>query len=93
MYHIIYMSRSTRPISEQQLRQLLQQARANNQAAGLTGVLLYGNRQFEQVLEGEEAALRHAIYLLPCLREQPSVVLREATPRVTAGENAVAIGY
>jgi hypothetical protein len=61
MHHIIYMSRATKPYSEEQLQQLLLQARLSNQAAGLTGVLLYGNGQFVQVLEGEEASVR-ALY-------------------------------
>lgn len=58
MHHIIYMSRATTPLGEDQLRLLLEQARSLNAQQNITGMLLYGNEQFLQVLEGEESAVR-----------------------------------
>lgn len=40
------------------LESMLQQARANNAAAGVTGALIYVDGVFLQILEGEQATLR-----------------------------------
>ena len=61
MHHLIYSSTSATLFSEQQLRTLLNQARANNEQQGLTGILLYHAGQFMQLLEGPPAAV-HAVY-------------------------------
>jgi hypothetical protein len=37
------------------LMRLLESARAFNQANGITGILLYDNQQFGQIIEGERA--------------------------------------
>ncbi|RZK28907.1 MAG: BLUF domain-containing protein [Hymenobacter sp.] len=58
MHHLIYLSQATVPFEAPQLEQLLAQARAFNAAHELTGILLYGNDQFFQVLEGEAGAVR-----------------------------------
>lgn len=58
MHHIIYVSQATAPFGDAQLRALLTRARATNAQHGITGILLYGNDQFMQVLEGEKAAVR-----------------------------------
>lgn len=55
--HCIYASKAAAGFSEAQLPQLLQNARANNAAAGLTGMLLYVDGNFFQVLEGEPASV------------------------------------
>ena len=57
MHHIIYMSRGVRPMSETDLRTLLQQARSENERQGITGALVYGDGQFMQIIEGEESVL------------------------------------
>lgn len=58
MHHIIYLSQATVPFEESHLEQLLLRARAFNAQHAVTGILLYGNEQFLQVLEGEEATVR-----------------------------------
>jgi len=50
---LIYASQSVRPMSESDLIALLKEARKNNEILGLTGLLLYSNQSFLQVLEGE----------------------------------------
>jgi hypothetical protein len=57
MHHIIYLSWATTPFSDEQLRTLLQEARSHNMSIGVTGILVYGNGCFLQVLEGEEATI------------------------------------
>lgn len=58
MHHIVYQSTAVGQPSTADLKWLLQQSRTNNLALGITGLLLYGNGNFLQVLEGEEAAVR-----------------------------------
>ena len=52
LIHCIYASVATRPLAPTDLGQLLEVARANNQRRNLTGMLLYAEGSFFQVLEG-----------------------------------------
>jgi hypothetical protein len=61
MHHIIYMSTASRPMTEEDLTELLTQARAGNAQRGITGALVYGDGQFMQIMEGEQATLE-ALY-------------------------------
>jgi len=58
VHHIIYLSQATTPFADADLQNLLVEARTHNALLGITGVLLYGNEQFMQVLEGEASAVR-----------------------------------
>ncbi|WP_230688410.1 BLUF domain-containing protein [Hymenobacter jeongseonensis] len=60
-YHVLYRSLATQPFTETQLEDLLASARPFNAANQLTGLLLYSEGRFVQVLEGPEAAVR-ALY-------------------------------
>jgi hypothetical protein len=53
MYHLIYTSYATEQFDEVKLIDLLQQARENNRTLDITGMLLYVNGKFMQVLEGK----------------------------------------
>ena len=61
MHHLIYSSSATRPFSDNALQDLLTKARLHNEQQAITGVLLYHDGQFMQLLEGEEATVR-ALY-------------------------------
>ena len=65
LHHLTYLSQATVPFGEAQLAHLLTQARSFNATHGLTGILLYGNDQFFQVLEGE-ATVVHDLYARIC---------------------------
>ncbi len=54
MIQVSYISSSTRPMSVEDLKSLLAECRAYNREHGITGMLLYYNSTFMQVLEGEE---------------------------------------
>lgn len=54
MIRLVYISQSTKPVTSDELMTLLRQCRKNNSKNGLTGVLLYHNECFIQVLEGKE---------------------------------------
>src|ERR1700761_9752084 len=55
MYQIVYSSDGTVDFSSDDLRQLLAVARANNKISMLTGMLVFCDNQFLQVLEGNMA--------------------------------------
>lgn len=55
LHELVYVSLAEHPMSDEELRQLLAQARAHNVAHGITGLLVYRDREFMQLLEGEEA--------------------------------------
>lgn len=61
MHQLIYGSHAAVPFEAHHLEWLLSQARTFNEAHGITGLLLYGNEQFLQVLEGEQEAV-HGLY-------------------------------
>ncbi len=57
MIEIVYASAEAKPFSANALADLLEKARVNNRALGVTGVLLYHNGSFLQVLEGPESVV------------------------------------
>ena len=61
MIHLIYISSATNWPSEEDLKKLLEQSRARNLKKNITGMLLYDNATYMQVLEGEEEDV-HDIY-------------------------------
>src|SRR4028118_630971 len=58
MFFLVYVSSATRPFSGEDLRVLLETCRKNNAELGITGMLLYKDGNFMQVLEGDEEAVR-----------------------------------
>ena len=58
---IVYSSAATVPFEDVDLAALLAVSRMNNERRGLTGLLLFRDGQFMQVLEGPEAAVRRAL--------------------------------
>ena len=54
MIQITYLSTATDPMPSQDLLSLLKECRENNAGCGVTGMLLYCNGTFLQVLEGDE---------------------------------------
>lgn len=54
MIQLVYVSSATHLMSEDDIMQILRVSRRNNANAGITGLLLYKDGNFLQVLEGEE---------------------------------------
>lgn len=52
MLSLVYISAATRLFSEDDLKALLEQSRKKNKRLGITGMLLYKDGNFMQVLEG-----------------------------------------
>ena len=53
MHYLIYISSATHPMGEDELANLLETSRMRNIADGITGMLLYKNGSFMQLLEGD----------------------------------------
>jgi hypothetical protein len=57
MHQVVYSSAAVVPFTEVQLTELLARARLNNDRLGVSGMLLYHEGSFLQVLEGDAAVL------------------------------------
>lgn len=55
LVELSYLSEAVSDMSFLGLMRLLESARAFNQMHGVTGILLYDNQQFGQIIEGERA--------------------------------------
>ena len=57
MHQVVYSSAAVKAFSEAQLTELLAKARINNDRLDVTGMLLYDDGSFLQVLEGDAVVL------------------------------------
>ncbi|MCR9277143.1 MAG: BLUF domain-containing protein [Pseudomonadaceae bacterium] len=78
IYQLVYVSRATAEVSEEELDALLDQARTNNARVGVTGMLLYHEGGFIQVLEGEESQVNEIYSRIDTdpRHSDPHIVLR-----------------
>lgn len=58
MQSLTYMSTATTPLLTEEIASLLRKSRENNERSGLTGMLLFKEGRFMQVLEGPEQVVR-----------------------------------
>jgi len=65
LHELTYCSRATHDMSQAELLYLLAQARARNARHGITGLLVYRQREFMQLLEGDRNAI-FALYRSIC---------------------------
>ncbi len=68
MIQASYISSTAKNMSTEELQSLLQECRDNNARLGITGMLLYGNQTFVQILEGEEKTVN---VLLETIKRDP----------------------
>lgn len=61
IYYLVYASAARKPFSKTDLIELLTQAREKNRRLGITGLLLYRDGDFIQLLEGPKDAVK-ALY-------------------------------
>src|SRR5271165_867624 len=83
LMHCIYASAAKRHFETAELAALLQAARKHNDAAGLTGMLLYTEGSFFQVLEGIPDAVEalYARIARDTRHERVIRIIAEAIPR------------
>ncbi len=60
LVELSYLSEAVSDMTFLGLMRLLESARAFNQTNGITGILLYDNQQFGQIIEGERASVMKA---------------------------------
>ena len=61
MLQTIYISAATQSLSSQELAELLALSRRNNSTEGISGILVYHQGSFLQVLEGPENAVKETL--------------------------------
>ncbi len=54
LYRIIYLSSGLKDLTSTAVKEILAKAKENNRAKNITGILLYLDKNFIQVLEGEK---------------------------------------
>jgi hypothetical protein len=87
IYQLLYVSGATRPMGEDDLDAILMASRRNNGEKNVTGVLLFAEDTFIQVLEGERSVVRElAAQIRKDRRHRNFMVLVERT----AGSRAFA---
>jgi len=59
MFHLVYTSHSIDPFSKKELLDLLKKSWNKNKDLEITGLLIYLNQRFIQVLEGEMSAVKN----------------------------------
>lgn len=57
MHHIAYISQAVRPLSDDDLHQLLAQCRRDNARHHITGILFYSHGKIAQLFEGEPVSI------------------------------------
>lgn len=88
LIQLIYTSVATRDFGSEELTELLQQSRRANELADVTGMLLYSEGTFFQVLEGHPEAvdkLYAAIQADP-RHIRPTLIIREPIPQRYFGD-------
>ena len=66
LVQLIYVSSACRELSDEELEHILESSIRHNTQQGITGVLLYTNGRFMQVIEGEEAAIETRVSREAC---------------------------
>ena len=62
LIHLVYTSKACWPMQQQDLTDILTTSRANNACCDVTGLLLYNNSSFLQLLEGPQRIVRDLYY-------------------------------
>jgi len=88
MYSLLYVSSASKPFSADELTALLKSSRENNSRLDISGMLLYKDGNFMQLLEGEEAAVSglYAKIVQDLRHKGPITLLRGPTPERSFAE-------
>ena len=80
MFYLIYVSHAANGLKSSDLHDILKKAHEVNANLGITGLLLYKNKRFMQLIEGQEDTVR-GLYqkILQDPRHRDLIVLQEDT--------------
>jgi hypothetical protein len=90
---LIYISSATRDFGQAELDQILAQSRANNTACGLTGMLLFHDGCFFQVLEGDSASVERTYAAISRDTRHGGVIVLESRTVADRGFPQWSMGY
>ncbi len=82
VHELIYRSRSAGPFDRAEIGRILASARRINGANDVTGLLLYSDQSFLQVLEGDEPAVRETFARISDDRRHHDIVVLADGPLV-----------
>ncbi len=87
VFGFMYQCQEAEPLSEAEIAEILEVSRRNNESRGITGMLLYRDGRFLQVLEGDKAPV---LDLVKTIRRDPrqkafTVLYESEWPRLFAG--------
>ncbi len=61
VFHLVYFSKAAEDLSYTDIREILEVSRRNNARLGITGLLIFRDGYFVQLLEGDEAPVRNVL--------------------------------
>ena len=85
MHRLVYVSAASQPFSSADLLTLLSKARTNNQRLGVTGMLLFKDGDFLQLIEGESIAVQSVFATIRADRRHRNITVileEEGGPRI-----------
>ncbi|MEO8452054.1 MAG: BLUF domain-containing protein [Gemmatimonadota bacterium] len=88
LIHLVYASEATSPPTEAELAVLLRQSRASNDRRDITGMLLYSNHSFFQILEGRAEVVEKLLEVIAAdpRHRRTAVIIREPILSRTFGD-------
>ena len=80
VYQLMYQSEAIDTLTKKDIKDIVDVSKKNNSDKGITGFLVFNNRQFMQLLEGDEEAVKHLYHekIVKDKRHQKSVVIKES---------------
>ena len=80
LHRLIYTSKRSEPITEQDVKEILRSSRKNNKALDVTGILIYTEKRFLQVLEGQRDTLTKMYEKIKKDKRHTTSILRFSEP-------------
>lgn len=77
---MVYVSSGVRVFADAEIHEILTQARRNNERCGITGMLLYRDGNFLQVLEGPEAAVKDTLRRIEQDERHKGILVMKTSP-------------
>jgi hypothetical protein len=77
---VVYVSSGVRAFTDAEILEILTQARRNNERCGITGMLLFRDGNFLQVLEGPEAAVKETLQKIERDERHKGILVLKTNP-------------
>lgn len=90
---LVYVSVATKKLSESELVEILEVARAKNEKLNITGMLLYRDGFFVQALEGEQAVVEDLFHVIAKDERHKNVIVVYQNSIATRSFNDWSMGF